>query len=417
MKLNDISFVHNPTVAAFSTTPSPWGRAGVGLQVGMLLFLILFVCSCITDFEPKGIDEISSILVVEGIITDDETTITLSRSANLLSDDLLSSYTVDNARVYVECDDGTLFQADDYFGWLSREGKYTIITGQLDLKRKYSLKIEVEEYDFDDAGRMLGGANIYVYSSVFSYPIQTPEIDSVFWIKRDKGQPVMIHVATHSPNNEILYCRWSYKEDWEIISEFNMEGHPRYCWANSISRNILLGSAEKTVFGQLMNKITEIVPSNPKLSELYRIDVKQNAISKRAYDYFTNIRSNSENIGSIFAPIPSELRGNIACITDLGRPVVGYVDISSTKQKRKYISRQQNAYERPNTDCFVFTMSEWCEWMNISPEECGRTTPIDHGWIVYDSWPILTYVKPKCVDCIIAGGQTTIKPDDWPNYH
>jgi hypothetical protein len=394
------------------------------------LFLCFILCGCITDFEPKGIEEQSSILVVEGIITDDETIITLSRSEKLIDMEEDSySYYIDNARVYVECDDGTQFHANSWeWSWNSRNGRYTINTGNLDMNHKYSLNIMLEEID-----------KTYEYSSEFSYPIPTPEIDSVFWTKNGKGQRVMIHVATHSPYNEILYYRWWYKEDWEIVSEHQLYGiscpichtyaygaevcricgtviqyYPYYCWSSAINRDMLLGSAEKTVFGQLTYIITEMPATSRRLSELYRIDVRQNAISKRSYDYFVNIRKNSEKSGNIFSPTPSELRGNIKCITDPGKPVIGYVDVSTTTHNRRYISRAEDAYEHPLSECEILTREELCA--KFGYEDCGKFQ-IPNDWIVYDrlSTP-LTYIEIKCVDCTYFG-DTTNKPEDWPKDH
>jgi len=412
-----------------NVSPSLRGRAGVGL-------LCLIFCGCVTDFEPKGIDEISSILVVEGIITDDETTITLSRSVNLLSDDFSSTLFVPNAQVYVDCDDKTQCQFERSSCW-GCYGRYTIKTGKLDPKRKYRLRIEIEEPEHDCVSVGPCPNKIYEYCSDYTYPIQTPEIDSVFWIKRGKGQPVMIHVATHSPHNEVLYYRWSYSEDWEYSPEYyysndgscpwcrtslpeNVEFCPRCknkavfhynCWGKANSATLLLGSAEKTVFGKLTEKIIEFPPTSRKISSLYRVDVKQNAISKRAYDYFTNIKRNSENTGSLFAPVPSELRGNIACITDPGRPVIGYIDISTSTYKRRYISRSENLYELPYSDCDALPIAGWCEKKGVPSEEC--TSSIVADMLVFNRWvPLYTY--QKCVDCTYHG-DTTDKPYDWPN--
>jgi len=354
---------------------------------------------------------VGGILVVGGIITDDVTTITLSRSMNLT--DEADTYDVNNAKVYVECDDGTQWHADGDFTY---NGQYTIITGQLDMTRRYQLKIEIEEPDFssDDCytnpdGKIICPIKTYEYCSDFSYPIQTPEIDSVFWIKRSRGQPIMIHVATHSPENEVLYYRWSYKEDWEINSEFFLEDYPYHCWNMANSRDLLLGSAEKTDLGMLTKKIVEIDPSDRKLSVLYRIDVKQNAISKRAYNYFANTKKNIQQTSSIFAPIPSELRGNITCTTDPEKPVIGYVDVSTTTKERLYISRM-DVYEKPYTDCKLLTKSDLCEMLGIPPGLCPQYEVPDRYVIVN-----FYYANVDCVDCTRHG--TTQKPDDWPNSY
>ena len=377
--------------------------------------LCLILCGCITEYIPPNIDNVANILVVEGIITDNETTITLSRSVSILEENSSSFLYVDFANVYVECDDGTRWKATPLdYDYLTQThyGRYMIKNGMLDTDRKYRLKIEIEETDYssDDCfpSSMMGGMSCptktYEYASDYSYPIMTPEIDSIFWKKRGRGQPVVIHVATHSPNNSVLHYRWSYKEDWEINSEFNLDGYPYYCWNKANSMGLLIGSAEKTVFGKITDNIIDIVPSSRKLSVLYRINVKQNVISKRAYDYFANIKKNAEQTGSIFAPTPSELRGNITCLTDPERPVIGYVDISSTTQKHRYIWRNE-VYEPPRSDCET-----------ISGDSLRRLYEgkIPEEYVLYDVL-VGEYVRIQCVDCTYNG--TTQKPDDWlKNY-
>jgi len=338
-----------------------------------IILSCLVLSGCITDYKAQDIEEVTDILVVEGIITDYESTITLSRSINLTEREYWTPIYIDNANVNVECDDGTQWDAENLYN-----GQYLIKNGQLELECRYRLKIEIDNYE---------------YVSDFSYPIKTPEIDSVFWMKRGQGQPVMIHVATHSPDHEILYYRWSYKEDWEINSDYNLPAYPYYCWNSANSRDILLGSTEIMV-GQLAEKIVEIPPYSKKLSGLYRITLKQNAISKRAYDYFANIKNNAENMGSIFAPVPSELQGNITCITDPSRPVIGYVVTSSTTQNIRYISKSDNVYEKPQE----------CEPALIFGEIPSGYVHVSGG-----------YVTVGCVDCTYWG--TTQKPDDWPNDH
>jgi len=371
------------------------------------LFIILNCISCVTEYIPPDIEEITDILVVEGIISDDESVITLSRSVNLMKEGYWDPIYIDHANVYVECDDGTLFYADNPLALWGRNGRYTIKTGKLDLERKYRLKIEIEEIDNSKnctvdpwSGGMNCPTRIYEYRSDFSYPIKTPEIDSVFGMKTGKGRPVMIHVATHSPDNQAMYYRWSYKEDWEINPEYPAPGYPSKCWSSANSMGILLGSAERTVFGQLTDKIFEFPPSNKRWSVLYRITVKQNAISKRAHDYFANIKKNAENIGSIFAPTPSELRGNIVCFTDPSRPVIGYIDISSTTQKTKYISRSDNLYERAYMDCKVYSFEELIELFGGIPGSFIRLSQDE-------------YIQRVCVLC----EGTAIKPDNWPNNY
>ena len=380
------------------------------IQIAIINCMFLF--GCITEYEATGIDEVSDILVVEGFITDDESIITLSRSGTLTGSASPYNY-VDFAVVYVESDDGTRFYAEPHRWWDSsswlRNGRYTIRNGNLNPNNKYRLVLEIEESDGDCDYSPLSSTfcptNTYIYHSDYSHPIKTPEIDSIFWMKRGAGQPVMIYVATHSPDNKIMYYRWSYKEDWEVHSEIEFEEKfPFFCWNLSNSRDLLLGSAERTVFGRLTDKIVELSPSNRRFSVLYRITVKQHAISKRAYDYFSNIKKNAEQTGSIFAPIPSELRGNITCITDPDRPVIGYVDVSSSTHKQRYISHRE-VYEPPRPYCYFVPADSLLIWYPPVP---GILWDPPEQWILfdpewYDGEPV--YVLDSCVDCSFHGTQ------------
>ena len=356
----------------------------------ILAALCFFLFGCITPYELRGVEQVDGILVVEGFITDDESVITLSRSRHL-TDEIWTVDYVLNARVYVEREDGTLFPAEplSFNVWPPR---YVIKNGTLNPNSRYRLRIEIDSFE---------------YLSEFSYPIITPEIDSVFWRKRGTGQPVTIHVATHSPDREVLFYRWSFREDWEINSEIFHADFPFRCWNYAYSREILLGSAERTVFGRVIDIIREIQPSDRRLSVLYRIDVTQNAISRRAHTYFANIRQNAEQSGSIFAPTPSTLRGNIFSATDPSRHVIGFIDVSTTTRKRLYISRGDGAYERPSSWCRVRTAEDICFWFGDAP-----CSPFYLGYIIFESFPP-TFVLPFCVDCTFFG--TTQRPHDWPN--
>ena len=357
------------------------------------LCLCLVLSGCITEYEATGLEEVGNILVVEGVITDMDTYIRLSRSSNLTGSyssyyDPYGSSGVDYAQVDVECDDGTRSDAR-----LLGSGHYLIETGKLDLSRKYRLNISIGKDK---------------YQSDYSYPLKTPEIDSIFWRKPNRGRPVNIYVSTQDAEEKIMYYRWSYKEDWEINAEYRSEDYPYRCWNLANSSDLLIGSAEKTVYGIVTDNIININPWDSRLSVLYRIIIKQNAISKRAYDYFANIKKNSQQSGSIFAPVPSELRGNITCITDPSMPVIGYVDVSNTTQNRRYISRwKDNLYEKPFSDCEPILEDSLRKYNNDE---------IPGGYVKYredgPGAPVY-YIYISCVDCTFYG--TEQKSDDWPD--
>ena len=380
------------------------------------LFSCLIFYACITEFNATGIDEVGDILVVEGIITDNETCITLSKSVNLKGEEWNITTAINNARVYIECDDGTTTSAepDMIANW---KGQYNIKTGKLDLTRKYCLKIEIDEQENSSNGDWSSAQiKTYKYHSDFSYPIETPEIDSIFWKKRGIRQPVTIYIATHDVSNRVLYYRWSYDEDWEVHSEVYYEPYTYNCWNSAKNTELLLGSTELTVFGRLTDIITEMPCDNKKLKEMYRIIVKQNAISKRAYNYFTNIEKNARQIGGIFSPTPSELRGNITCETDPNRPIIGYVDVSTTTKNQMFIKESDGVYEEyifHDVGCgFLSIDSLW----TLFPDFYPGVPPNYIQYITsYPPTPPIRYIRIDCVDCSWEGKASTDRPDGWPN--
>ena len=156
----------------------------------------------------------------------------------------------------------------------------------------------------------------------------------------------------------------------------------------------------------MAEQLTEIPPTDIKLEILYRIDVRQHAIRKSAYDYFTNVKKNARQSGSLFAHIPSEINGNITCITDPGRPAIGYMDVSSAKQKRLHISYLDDAYERNAIYCrSISYYTLLLQFGGYDRIPWGEFASVPDG-----------YVQRHCVDCTY-GGATKYRPADWPETY
>ena len=89
--------------------------------------LLLLLSACVTDYEPKGLEQVRDLLVVDGIITNGETTIKLRRSVGL-TDDFTEDEFVNNAKVVVEREDGAVFTCANSSG----KGEYKVDMGELD---------------------------------------------------------------------------------------------------------------------------------------------------------------------------------------------------------------------------------------------------------------------------------------------
>ena len=302
------------------------------------LTLMLFALfGCIEPYDAET-DTIDSILVVEGIITSGTTQINLSKSIGI-HDNFWRYYSslekedslyVNNASVYVESDDGFKSEAAHSSG----KGVYLIETGELNVNAKYRIAIHVDDE---------------TYHSGYLTPAVSPPVELSYrliyhYYKNEKNEMdsiinnTDIFVSTKGYEHQPGYYLWSYKENWEIHALFGSE----VCWGKDSSRYLLVGSTERLS----ENTIRELMLSalynlDLKVSQRYRMQIKQNTIHKDAYDYFENQKRNSEQTGSIFGVIPSELTGNIKCTSNPTIPVIGYVDVSTTTANELYLTRKE----------------------------------------------------------------------------
>ena len=369
----------------------------------LYIFIPILFFGCIDEYKPVGVEEISDLLVIEGTITDDESVFILQRSVGL-SDVLTDDVYVNDAEVCVEKDNGEILYGSNH-----GSGRFVVPTGALDAYTKYRLYVKT------------GGEE---YRSEFLQPLFTPAIDSIAPLKEGQGEPVFICVYTHDPKDQSRYYLWSYEETWEVKAElfaqygyltekpqfFNIATaeNTYYCWGRDKSKTMLLGSSDKLLENVIyQKKLKEISCTNDRISELYYIKVKQNQIRKEAYDYYSNIQKNIEQTGSIFAPVPSEMSGNIKSITNPGLPVIGYIDVSSTVIKDIYLPVSMGLYEG---QFFCFSM------VTDDPQ---FAYPV-YGYYEYEvraDPPIITYAPYQCVDCRLKERASKKRPDFWPNNH
>lgn len=367
----------------------------------IILLITLFNTGCITEYNAN-VDEISNLLVVEGTITSDTTIIKLSKSVGL-SDEINNMTYIDHANVFVECDNGTTYPALLRGG----SGEYKIPLPNLDSDKKYRLKIYVDNDE---------------YESDYRTPLMTPVPDSVSLSKEAKGKPVSVHISTHGSGSSSVYYRWSYDEIWEIrsplwatlykdengmIKDYNEATGPfnlgYYCWFYNKSNSLFLGSTGTASENRIVNrKLFEESPEDERFSYLYYIEITQNQLQKDAYDYFLNLQKNVESTGSIFGPVPSEMKGNITCVTNPDIPVIGFIEVSATTRVSRFYDNSY-FYEFPiRIECEISTDGSLIDDYYFLP------------YMMEDK--AVSFALATCIDCRRKSG-TKNKPDFWPNNH
>ncbi|MDL2264858.1 DUF4249 domain-containing protein [Parabacteroides sp. OttesenSCG-928-G07] len=315
----------------------------------ILCFAVLIssvLSSCIEEFVPRDVERVSGILIVDGHITNDESIITLRYSVGM-QDTLIGNETIDHALVFVETDKGQKMQ-----GVFQEKGKYVVPTGTLYSDTQYKLHI------------LLDGQE---YESTFLFPLYTVEIDTLYVTKEGRGEPVNVNLVTHGQEDDSKYYFWSYNEIWEYRAElfanagyiggefmfFNLytSNNSYYCWARNNSKSLIVGSTTKLSQNMMQKKIIEIPPNHDKLSMLYYISIQQKMIRKETYDYYQNLQNNVDLTGSIFSPIPAEIKGNISCINNSDIPVIGYIDVTTTTEKSLFVPTSGELYEPKISNC------------------------------------------------------------------
>jgi hypothetical protein len=345
---------------------------------------------------------------VEGVLNagNGPTSLFLSRSFKL--DDTAVLKGEQNAIVTVEGKDNTTRQLT-----MTGDGIYTSPGLNLVLSQEYRLRVVTA------AGKE--------YVSEFVMAKQTPPIDDVTFRQNDKG--VQIYVTTHDNTGDSRYYLWNYDETWEIRTYFFSKYKyvladdtvlPRSqaedvstCWKYGSSHDILIGTS--TAYE------TDTIPEAPvrfigngdeRLAVRYSILVKQTALDKKGYEFYELMKKNTESIGTIFDPQPSQAQGNMHSVSDPNEQVIGNITVTNIEEKRIFI-------EAAELDRWRFTQS--CTTDTVANDPDSIYFAYGTGWDVYDA--IFSRTRPgviesykfsirSCVDCTKRGGDLS-RPPYW----
>jgi hypothetical protein len=376
------------------------------------------VAACKKPYAPPAITAPNNYLVVEGVVNSgaDSTFIHLSRTV-LLSNKSASS-PVPGAVVTVESDQHASYPLTE-----SANGTYVSAGLNLDNTREYRLDIKTPD------GKE--------YQSDFVKVVNSPPIDSINYVIGSNG--LNIYSNTHDPNNNTHYYRWSYQETWIIHSFYDSEYAsngdtvlPRdqvnnnifKCWKSDTASTILLASSAKLTKDVIVNNPIIFIPdTSQKFTEGYSILVTQYALTSDAYNFWTSLKTNTEQLGSIFDAQPSEISGNIHCLTDPALAVVGYVSVGNTASERIFIQQRQLPAWSPTLyypycvlvkGCCSYSFFEGAgqyinqvdAYINYTGTEFPPYIPID-AIEPSPAGPILGFTVtsiPGCVDCRTRGG-------------
>jgi hypothetical protein len=391
------------------------------------ILLLVLIASCKVPYSPAPITAVNNFLVVEGMINiSDSTFIKLSRTVNVMSASTTNPEL--KAVITIESNTGTSYPLKEV-----GNGTYSAPPFNLSGSGQYRLRIKT--------------ANNNTYTSDFVQTKATPPIDSI--ITQAKPDGLHIAVSAHDATNNTRYYRWDYAETWQFTSNYNSHWTsngkgivviPRandiyHCWGNQVSATILLATTTGLSQDILQNSpITYVASSSEKLSVRYSILIKQYALTKDAYDYWTLLKKNTEQLGSIFDSQPSASIGNLHNINNAVEPVIGFISVGTISQKRIYLDFTQlpksyvadylnndpyNRYTCILDTIFVVMRDKNGKVIGFPEQEYyihGPNTiqiPVDvvKPFNPADSSGSHSGSIPPCVDCRLRG--TNVKPIFW----
>lgn len=361
---------------------------------------------CRQTYLPPVIQTNPNLLVVDGIInagTGSTTSITLSRTQKI--GDSLGAYTPElQAQLTI------LGSAGDTYPLTEQgNGSYTSAPLSLTPGEKYQLKI------------ITPNGSQYLSDTV---PVLlSPPIDSLTWQQQGGGGDVTVSLNTHDPRDISRYYRWYFSETWEYQAELTSElyvsnGLLHYvdsatqitnCWRSDSSSDILLGNAA-SLSQDLISQapLTTIPRGSQKISVRYSTLVSQYVLTQTAWQYWSILQKNTQNLGSLFDPQPSQLIGNYHCLSNPNEPVIGYLSAATIGQQRLFIQRSQvNNWDTAGTYCPIDSI----------PQDPNNYQIYTYNNPAFDPYYLTTtgYIVLSsriCLDCRLQGG-TTQSPGFW----
>ena len=289
------------------------------------MFLLVVVVSCIEPYLPEVVGPTKDYLVVDGFINSQGvTTIQLTRSIRLADTGQPASEAgatvqiIDDANAHYPLKEG-------------KAGIYQSAYLTLNPARSYQLRIS--------SGRK-------TYQTDYLTVKTTPPIDNVGWKLGKDG--VQIYVSTHDATNHSTYYRWRFEETWQFTSLYNSRYQYNaatkrierrtddiyHCWRTTTS-NAIVQSNTTRLSQDVVSEfpLTLLASNSEKLPIKYSILVQQQAESKAEYDYWETLKKNTESLGSINDPLPTQLTGNVYAVGAADELVLGFVGIHSVTEK------------------------------------------------------------------------------------
>lgn len=368
-------------------------------QTAFIITLILATAlSCKQTYLPPIVKSPPVNLVVEGFINNGPDSTYFDLSTTYLLSDSTATTPIIGAAVTVQGADNSAYPLTEI-----GNGIYGAPLPPLNTNNTYRLHILTPDNK--------------EYASDYVAVVNDPPLDSINFVRNNLG--VHVYANTHDPTGASQYYRYEYQEVWKFQSPYYaslrfvngaVENYApnttAVCWHYDNSTRIILAASTQLSKAVIYEAEVVNIPLNSQQITIeYSILIHQYAITKAAFDWWSQMQTNTENIGSIFGVQPSADQGNLHCLTDTTEQVIGYVSAGTEQSQRFFITNQQVLPWAYNSGCTKIQDGIG----HAASQYAAGVYPID-----YHIFPgLLDYAYKTCVDCTLTG--TNVKPSFWPN--
>lgn len=401
-----------------------------GIFAGLLLAISF--SGCVDPYVPelKGYE---SILVVEGLITDDNSSYTVKLSRSVQNQDTVPEV-ISDAVIYISDESAKNFYLSNFGNGLYKTDS-TEFRGVIG--NAYVLHIQTAE------------GNIYESEPYKMEAVS--DIDNIYYARDQElgnngtvmNEGLRIFLDSRGGTNK--YYRWEYEETWKFKvpypKKYNYVNETiivpvadvkEYCYKMRKSQEILIYSSYEGKSDRVEGQnISFIDPrKSDRLLIQYSVLMKQYSISEKEYDFWYNMKQINEKGGSIYSIQPFPVISNIHNINNPEERVLGYFQVSAVKEKRKFITFSdlsgmnfptyrnpckrvemapkdypRSLYSPPLTWDDLYEMYSTSGYYFVEPFFKAGTEVLDK----------MVFAKPECANCEFTGTRT--KPDFWIDFN
>ncbi len=385
-------------------------------RIDTILFLIIVTVgasSCVKFYDPEIHAQDANKYVVNGQITDEDghQKVNVSMTSSISDPKYIP---VTGCTVTINDHHGNNFLMSD-----AGKGDYLTTIDSSFLISGDSFKVQV----MTPSGDILE-------SDYDNFP-HGPEMDSVYFLREDQDgnipnrpeltlKGIQFYIDLKGTDTDSRFYRWEEIETWEYHSDYPLEWYydgevhhvspPDYsrkvCWSTRKIPNVFTLSTDNLAENKYLNFPLHFVTNqSSRLAYGYSLLIKQFALSEAGYNYWDQLRINSDQPGGLYEKQPLSIKGNMHNLTHPENEVLGFFGAASVKARRIFVQ---------NVPDLTIEFETYC---NFFPLRIGlkEITPSEYPAYLFgnEEGYSLTVMSPECVNCLLLGG-TNVKPIFWP---